>query len=182
MKRNLVYAILIVSVVGFLFFFAGSCSDNGSNGGSIYYIKFKADGVEKVFDLGLTDVEENAFGEVLGGSMTLLFGTPETFANLDAGNPNNFVGITLLGTEAGSYDDDTGLDSFNYTVEQAEYQPSSSELTITSFGAEGGDIVGTFSATVQWASGEPASDPEILITEGEFKVKRIPNDSYDPFG
>jgi hypothetical protein len=148
-----------------------------------HYIKFKANGVEKVFDLGLTEVEENAFGEVLGGA-TILFAAPETYANIDP-NPFNFIGIVLDGATPDTYTWDIGFLDMNYTVDQAEYSPvSGGSVTIIEFGDVGGDITGTFSATVQfsYSPNPPPLDSTIHIIDGEFKVKRIPDDSWDPFG
>ena len=177
MKKIFVYLFLLAAVIGFLFFFASSCPNDGPS----YYIKFKADGVEKVFDLGMTNYENNAFGMVWAvDNVTLLVATPETWANLTS-NADNFIGIVISGTAPGTYIYGDGLLDLNYTVDQAEYFPvSEGSVTITKFGAVGEEITGTFSATVEFNS-SPNPDPSdliILLTEGEFKVKRITDDAF----
>jgi hypothetical protein len=153
---------------------------------SPYYIKFKADGIEKMFELGLTEVEVHAFGEVIGG-MTLLLATPETYPNIGSeteNKPNNWIGIVIAGTDPGTYTWGIDFVDLNYTVELCEYFPQSEgTVTITSFGDVGEEITGTFSATVvfEYSPGDPPADLEILLTDGEFKVKRIPDDSWNPF-
>jgi hypothetical protein len=175
MKKIFVYSFLLAAVIGFLFFLASSCPNDEGD----YYIKFKADGVQKEFRLGLTDYESNALGMVSPiDSSIILFATPETWTNLTS-NPANFVGIIIFGTAPGTY---TIADlDINYTVEQAEYFPvTEASVTITNIGAVGEEITGTFSATVEYNppdGGVPPSDLEIIITDGEFKVKRISDDA-----
>jgi hypothetical protein len=92
----------------------------------------------------------------------LIFATPETFANLVSETdtkPNNWIGIVVSGTVPRAYTQEELM--MTYSVERAEYgNDESAMLTLTCLGDE--EITGTFSS-------------------GEFKVKRIPDESWNPF-
>ena len=197
MRKTYVYASLLVAVVGFLFFFAGSCTK--SDGLPPYYIKFNFDGNEVVFDLGMTGIEggKDPFASVTGYVddifFTLFFATPLT---TDVpGIPDTYIKITIDGVG----DPRTISYPFTYTKSpvgtislEIEYQDiisgysynlDSGSLTVTSFGEVGEAISGTFSATLfkLIPSVAKAPAPTIEVTDGEFKVKRVVDGYSSPF-
>jgi hypothetical protein len=194
MRKTCVYASLLVAVVGFLFFFAGSCTT--SDGLPPYYIKFNFDGNEVVFDLGMTGIENDPFASVTEGDgySTLFFATPLT---TDVpGIPDNYILIRIYDGEDPSLITYPRTYAYLPSIDDSleiEYRDSGSgyyytldsgSLTVTSFGEVGEAISGTFSATLSYPliqQGVKVAAPTIQITEGEFKVKRV-DDGYSlPF-
>ena len=127
-----------------------------------YYIKFKLDGEPKCFDKGLTDIESNAFANKYLENNTNFFATSDEYANSD--DWTNCIEIFLEGVLEGEYSD-AGI---FYKDEETWDDISTNSLTITKYEDVGGVIEGTFSGT---GGGK-------VITEGVFKVKRIPNDTF----
>jgi len=193
MRKTYVYASLLVAVVGFLFFFAGSCTK--SNGLPPYYIKFTIDGNEVVFDLGMTGIESDPFASVteVDGFNTMFFATPLT---TDVpGLPDNYILIRIYDVENPSqivYPRTytyipIGGDPLYIEYEDSgsgySYNLDSGSLTVTSFGEVGEAISGTFSATLfkLIPSVAKAPAPTIEVTDGEFKVKRVVDGYSSPF-
>ena len=134
-----------------------------------YYIKFKVDGVQKNYDKGLTDVEEKPFGIHWIENSTEIWANPNVVSNGDQIEQLLF-GTSLIdvGTETEDY-------MFEYVTETGDiYRATSRTVTITTYESVGGVIEGTFSATVENIF--PPGDLK-EITEGEFRVKRIANDT-----
>lgn len=143
-----------------------------------YYITFKAGGVDKNFDKGLTNFESEPFGHPITGDpdYTSVHATPDV-ATGDF-YPDNFIVITFYGTATGSY---TGLvEADMYYLESGKAWIAANDIivNVTRYDAdEGGIIEGTFSTTLT----ETTPDGIILeITNGEFKVKRVAKDLYVP--
>ena len=196
MRKTFVYASLLVAVVGFLFFFAGSCTK--SDGLPPYYIKFNLDGNEVVFDLGMNGIEKDPFASVsnnVGGGTftTLFFATPETIDF--PGIPGNYILIQIYGGDPSqipyplTYTFPSGENVslkivYQYEAFGFQYSLESGSLTVTSFGEVGEAISGTFSASLFYytinSQGVKIAALTTQVTEGEFKVKRAPNDTY-PF-
>jgi hypothetical protein len=187
MRKTYVYASLLVAVVGFLFFFAGSCST--SDGLPPYYIKFNFDGNEVVFDLGMTGIENVPFASVTdmgdGIFYTLFFATP--LSTDVPGIPETYIKILIQGGDPSqiiyprTYTYPPGADDsleIEYQDEASgySYNLDSGSLTVTSFGEVGEAITGTFSAALSYMfipQGVKAAAPTVQVTEGEFKVKRV---------
>jgi hypothetical protein len=130
-----------------------------------YYIMFKLDGVSKVFDKGFTDVESNAFANIVGVDETWFYATSDEIGEGDTWT--NLMQIYLYGISEGVYSD---LDStIYYRDETTWHTTSTSTFTITKYEDVGGVIEGTFSGTVDG----------MVITEGVLKVKIIPDNTYD---
>ena len=130
-----------------------------------YYIKFKVDGEQKNYDKGLTDVEEKPFGIQWTESGSEIWANPNVVSN---GNQIEWLIILTdlldVGTES------TGGNVEYVTEAGATYRATSYTATITTYESVGGVIVGTFSAEVENIA--PPDDTK-SITEGEFRVKRI---------
>jgi len=196
MRKTYVYVSLLVAVVGFLFFFAGSCTT--SDGLPPYYIKFNFDGNEVVFDLGMTGIEggKDPFASVteVDGFNTMFFATPLT---TDVpGLPDNYILIRIYDGEDPSQivyprtytyipiDGDSLYIEYEDSGSGYSYNLESGSLTVTSFGVVGEAITGTFSATLSYIlipQGVKVTAPTIQITEGEFKVKRVDDGYSSPF-
>ena len=155
--------VCIVSLA--ILFFNGCPNTNSGTTTDSYYIKFKLDGVQMNFDKGLTDVEENPFGIQWTDDSTEIWANPNVVSN---GHQTEYIYILtpLLdsGTESNTF-------SVEYKTEAGDtYRSTSYTVTITTYESEEGVIEGTFSATVE--SVVPNGPPK-EITEGEFRVKRI---------
>jgi hypothetical protein len=180
MKKCTIYASLLVIVAGFFAFYAGSCST-----GSDYYIRFKANGEEVEFGLGLTDYESNAFANAYGDPVhsTLFIATPETAESSSL--PATYIYLHINGVETDTYT--FGDDASLYYVDSSTgYYVLSGSINVTRYGAVGETIEGTFEAILAESMPEGmnarAAAPDITITDGEFKVKRIADNTYVPIG
>ena len=195
MRKTYVYASLLVAVVGFLFFFAGSCTK--SDGLPPYYIKFNFDGNEVVFDLGMNGIEKDPFASVTdvgidGIFITLFFATPLTTdvpgipdtyikITIDGGDPSQIIyPITYTKSPVGTISLEI---EYQDIISGYSYNLDSGSLTVTSFGEVGEAISGTFSATLfkLIPSVAKAPAPTIEVTDGEFKVKRVVDGYSSPF-
>ena len=165
MKRFLliISALCVASLSIFLFTGCPTATTEG------YYIKFKLDGVDKNFDKGLTDIEVKPFGVLKEGSTTEIFANPNEVTSVEIIEHLYFyTSLTDVGTESVEvivvYETETSV----------VYSSSSTPATVTfsTYESEGGVIEGTFSATVNNVT---YGDKE--ITEGEFRVKRLDNDT-----
>lgn len=165
MKRS-VYIITAICVFSLSFFlFTGCPSDVESL--PAYYIMFKLDGESKIFDKGFTDVKKNAFANKYGVAETDFFATSDELIN--SGVWTNYLEIFLNGISEGTYSN-VGI-YYKELEEDPWYEALDGSLTITKYEEVGGVIEGTFSATV-------TNIDTKNITEGKFKVKRIPNDTW----
>jgi hypothetical protein len=173
MKRIGAIALGITVIILPLFLLGGSCNGGGM---PAYFLSFTLDDQEYVYDKGLTDVDANAFGHV-DGSSTFLYGAPET--GLDTGNlPDTFILTRFPGTSTGTweYEGDSIL-SFTYMRDGEYYYPDlagETSVTITTYGAVGETIEGTFTAYVK---DDTTGTVFLELTDGVIKVKRLEDDS-----
>jgi len=135
-----------------------------------YYIKFKLDGVDKNFDKGYTNYESNPFGNERGPA-TILFATPDD--ETGAEEPDNYIRIYFYGLDTDTYP--ATLTDANLTL-RIDGGPTASTwsdatLQVRRYGAVGGTIEGIFSGGL---------DDGPIITEGEFRVLRAPDNTYPP--
>ena len=134
-----------------------------------YYIIFKADGELKTYSKGFTDFNGDACGNYVSSETTQIVALPVASALVDGPLDEYFL-IIFPGQE--SYDSvyfQYGDGSGDVYITPG---PEISSVTITKYEDEGGVIEGTFSGMV-------TLDTDIDITEGKFKVKRVPDDSFD---
>jgi hypothetical protein len=125
---------------------------------------FKFDGESKIFDKGFTDVEKNAFANKVGVGETDFFATSDELVNVDVWT--NCIEIFLMGISEGTYSN--VYIGYHELEEDPWYVTVDGSLTITKYEEVGGVIEGTFSGTFDGKE----------ITDGKFKVKRIPNDTW----
>jgi predicted small secreted protein len=171
MKR-FILIIAVVCIASLSIFFLTGCPTATTTGTTTttYYIKFKLDGVDKNFDKGYTNYESNPFGNENGSSATALIATPD----VETGDlqPNTFILIYFDGVDTDTYPVtlpngdlllslrlDGGTVVWNENI----------TLQVTTYGAVGGTIEGTFSGLL---------DDGSTITEGEFRVVRAPDDTF----
>jgi len=166
--------ILIITVVCIaslsIFIFTGCPTATTTN--DTYYINFKLDGEQKNYDKGLTDIEEKPFGVQQSLYSTDIFANPNV---VSSGNETEFLcfntGLYNVGTESGEV-------MIYYVKETEIYVSNSHTVTFSTYESEGGVIVGTFSAIVE---NSIDSEDTKSITDGEFRVKRLDNDTaWDP--
>jgi len=163
MKRFLLI-ITVVCIASLSIFLFTGCPTATTD---TYYIKFKLDGVDKNFDKGLTDVEEKPFGVQNGFSNT------DIFANPNVVSMGNEIECLYFNTGLHDVGTETNEVALSYVTEAGVlYESTAHTVTITTYESGGGVIEGTFSATVHNAI---SGDKE--ITEGEFRVKRIADDT-----
>jgi hypothetical protein len=168
MKRfGLVSAIVILLV---LFGFFISCDNEGGLSG--YYIYAELDGTPYEWRLGLTNIEDDAFGWVQTGTIdtTVLFATP----NVETGGtePDNYVWIEFQGTTTGTYSM-SDMGESGYRINGVDWPFSDIALVVTTFDDIGGVIAGTFSGTIE----SIADSSTLTIENGQFNVIRAPDDS-----
>ena len=181
MKPLRIIGVAVLLSMSSLFFFSASCeSDPG------YYISFKADGMTFTFNQGLTDITSEAFGNIVfSDTAIILFATPEQ-NKTSASAPNTYIIIQLFATGIGTYPPSgenfiplAALLTVFYIKDGVSYSsnsfPGEVSLTIDTLEDVDGVIEGTFYAHV----GDGILD--IQITEGRFRVKRVPNESFTGF-
>ena len=121
--------------------------------------------MEKNYGKGLSDFDGDACGNYYDG-LTQMVASPEA-SSLASGPPDEFFLIVF--PEQVSFDDAF----FAYADGVGgDYEAYENDVTITSYGDEGGVIEGTFSGTVD----------SMAVTDGEFRVKRVDDDSFDLYG
>lgn len=134
-----------------------------------YYIKFKLDGVDKNFDKGYTNYESNPFGNERGPA-TILFATPDD--ETGAEEPNNYIRIYFYGLDTDTYPATLPDVLLTLRIGGGDSAIDTDDtLQVTRYGAVGGTIEGTFSGSLSNDS---------IITEGEFRVLRVPDNTYPP--
>jgi hypothetical protein len=195
MKNVLI--ICIAAVVFFVpaFVLASSCGSEGDDGfeGEGYFIKFKEGEQEYNLTYGFSDVESGEpFAIVIpGGSAAVLImvfaSSVESDSTVVREELDDVIDVTArLYPHTGEFEDDydaatNSVNSFCeldiYISENSNeylYGSTSGTVTITSFGAEGEAVEGTFSITFEGGM-EPAAlgDPTLDVT-GEFRLKHLP--------
>ena len=168
LKTVVMFMAIIVSP---LILFGGSCESK-----SPYYIQFTLDGEEYVFEQGLTDVDDNAFGHIF-------FSTTWIYAALEKGQdtsslPQDYIIIRCGSTTTGTYP--WGIDSllfFRYDRNGEVFFPDmggTTTATIDKYGEVGDTIEGTFTA---YLADQDTGTTILQLTNGTFKVKRLEDDS-----
>ena len=169
MKRLWIVSAIIFPLI--LFGFFTSCDNAGGLSG--YYIYAELDGTAYEWRLGLTDIEDDAFGSMGPGTtdVTGLFATPDVATGDD--EPNNFVLLIFEGIAAGTYT--TFETSGYYFIDGKVWMFSDITIVVTTYESVGGVIVGTFSGTV---SDEQTNT--MTVKNGQFNVIHAPDDSFNP--
>jgi hypothetical protein len=166
MKKLGLISVIVIPLILFGFFL--SC-DNTS-GLSGYYIYAEIDGTAYEWKLGLTIIEDDAFGTVDTGDpvTTILLATP----NVETGDtePDNYVWIAFEGTITGTYTI-SDMSGSGYEINDVSWTFSDITLVVTTFEGVGGVITGTFSGTVE------NNGSTMNVENGQFNVVRAPNDS-----
>ena len=149
----------ITAAAGLAFLSAG-CGDDGG-GGSTESVSFTVDGTAKTYST-------NAAGGIIGGSVTAIAAEASTGPSL--------IGLIVDGTTAGTYTVAADTLMVLYTNDAGTDFAAlfgvvgSGEVTITSFGAVGGRIEGTFFAVV-----DDGASATLDIISGTFDVVREPD-------
>lgn len=130
-------------------------------------------------NLGWTEMD----GFNCGGGQTAAFPQFRLWARLSPYTPGVFEGVY------GGPGPSIGGVSISLTITEGgieyQYGATSSTLTITTFGDVGGDVVGTFDATLESTDpapslGSPSFGSSLTATIGEFRVLRGADDLYTP--
>ena len=150
-----------------------ACKPAGEDGGAEYYISFLFDGERVEFTQGLLEFENVPFAMYATSGGTFIAALPQG-VSLEGGEPETYAGIELMGPLlAGTYDVFLEEAGFMYSFAEAIWYAESGSVTVTVAGGVGAAVEGTFSGTV--SDGE--SDHS--VTDGTFRVKRIPDDSFE---
>ena len=163
------FPLLLAAVI---FSYGGSCES--PNGYIIYQISADLNGIPNVWKLGISDIEPKAFGQLYNtGSFTGIefFATTETVSKVSL-LPENYVWIDIATTKTAPtrY---TIAEAYGWIRKDGTYWAFTSiTLEITSFGPVGSAIQGTFLGTVTDGS------TTITVTNGQFDLVRIPNNSW----
>lgn len=168
MKRFGLISAIVIPLVLFGFFI--SCDNAGGLSG--YYIYAVIDGTAYEWRLGLTNIEDDAFGTVNSGEITILFASPDV--ETGESEPANYVFLWPEGTTTGTYSISDMFEAM-YQIDGVEWYFTDITLVITTFEDVGGVIAGTFSGTV-----EDEGLNTMTVENGQFNVIRIPDDSFGP--
>lgn len=164
MKKHLLWAAAAALLV-----LLASCGPADS--GDPYGCTFTLDGQQYVFDKGFTAYSVTPFA-----SVSTLDGGTSMVATPNAKYPpdSSYLMLALDGSSSGTYNDaNAGADLL---VEGSWYGLISNfTVTITEFGAIGGDIRGTFSGLFEEDGGT-----DIFLVDGQFLFLRIADDAFDP--
>ena len=134
-----------------------------------YYIKFKLDGVDENFDKGFTNYESRPFGNEGSGSYTAITATPDDETGETV--PDSYIWIDFDGVDTDTYPITFPNEALTINLRIGGVTAYSSNVTlqVTVYGAVGETIEGTFSGLL---------DDGSIITEGEFKVVRVPDNTF----
>ena len=168
MKRLGLISVIVIPLILFGFFM--SC-DN-ADGLTGYYIYALLDDTVYEWRLGLTNIEDDAFGslDIATTDRTALFATPD----VETGDTesNNHVWIEFEGTTTGTYSI-SDMDGSAYTINGVGWIFTDITLVVTTFEDVGGVITGTFSGIV--ANGITNT---MTVENGKFNVIRLPDDPF----
>ena len=166
MKRLGFISAIVIPLILFGFFM--SCDNAGGLSG--YYIYAELDGTPYEWKLGLTNIEDNAFGVVdtTLPATTLLFATPD----VETGDtePNNYVWLEFEDTTTGTYSI-SDMWSAHYHMAGIDWDFTDIALEFTTYEGVGGVITGTFSGTIA------DNGSTITVDNGQFNVIRVTDDS-----
>lgn len=169
----IVFCVVVVATFGILV----SCSSEGA----AYYVRFSADGQSYEFTKGYTDIGNgDAVALISGDTYLLITGTTDNISSDDIGNPEvevqNAVWVVLIGTTAGTYDEEGGIETAYIAINGVTYVPLALSITVSVINEIGSTIEGTFTATLTPEGGGDA----VVIADGEFKLYRAADDSILP--
>ena len=172
MKKYCYISFILIPLI-VIALFTGCPSKNG--GEESYYIKATLDGTVHEWVYGRTDIEPAAFGtfhssETIGTEML----AQPTETSSEEPQPDNFVHFYVLSplTSPASYT----ISDFKYKyywLNGADWEFTSLVFEITKYGSVGGTIEGTFSGTIDEYLGSGTK----AVTDGQFIVKRIADDT-----
>jgi len=168
MKRLILIVIVTFITLLFSSLFIGCTASHPTSTLPPYYVAFTIDGERYVWEFGLTNIERNTFGSKLienGGYTHFIVLPIETEWS---GVLQNFISISIEGITEGTYP----IYHIVYTVNGTHYFLVNGSITITNYEDEGGVIEGTFSVEVS------DNGTNIEIKNGEFKVKRVSDNTY----
>jgi len=168
--------VLPLIIFASLFIIGGSCTDTSPQDDFVLTI----DGEPITFDKGITDSDDEPFAvqnTVLG--VTYIYASPES-ASDTLNLPDNYILIHVLTTDTGSWQlAAVVILAVMYYEDGVQYiaitPGDTTTVTITKYGDVGDTIEGTFSSKVR------DNGNTIEITDGQFKVKRLPDDSVTFF-
>ena len=165
MKRLWLISVIVIPLILFGFFLG---CDN-AEGLSGYYIYAELDGTAYEWKLGLTDIEDDAFGSRnTEDNMTEIFATPEVLTSEEL--PSNYVIIDLIATTTGTYSI-SDVSIVVYRINDIRWIFTDITLVVTAYEDVGGVIKGTFSGTVQ----EDGSSNTMAVENGQLNVIRVPD-------
>jgi hypothetical protein len=171
MKYSRFSIIPLLTAFYLIFFIGASCTDTAVQED----IGFMVDGQTVVFNKGLTASDDKPFAvyETDGGS-TYIYAGMESVS--DTSNlPDDYLMIRIFANETGSWQVQAAFMTVWYYrdgVRYWSYQTGNVSVTITQYGEVGEDVEGSFHATVSDGDGT-----SFEITDGYFKVTRLPDDS-----
>jgi len=165
MKRLRIIYVLVISLM--LFGFSISCDNGGS-----YYINALLDDTAYEWKLGFTVLAGDAFGFVRTGSpdTTTLIATPDVETGVS--QPENYVEIRFEGNTIGTYATSDIIIAL-YHINGVDWLFTDITVVVTTFEDVGGVITGTFSGTID----EEETTNTMTVTDGQFRVIRVPDDS-----
>ena len=153
------FLIVMISVTA-LFLISCDDTDSGDEG---YYVSLKQDGVYAKLTAGDTDHPDEAYGCVSATSIAIIGDNSQ--------DDDQWIDIDVTGTTTGTYTKAAGTTFFSYgDLNGKEYQTSTATVEVTTVEELGGVIEGTFEGTLTGM----ASPGTAIITEGKFRVLRIP--------
>ena len=159
-----------------LFIIGGSCTDTSPQND----VTFTIDGQPVTFNKGITVSDDESFAvqDTVQGA-TYIYASSESAS--DTSNlPDNYILIRVLATGTGSWQllvlATLAVMYYEDGVQYIAITPGdTTTITITKYGDVGDTIEGTFSSKVR------DNGNTIEITDGQFKVKRLPDDSVTFF-
>jgi hypothetical protein len=179
MKLMRIIAVSMLVGLSSLLFIGASCES-----GPEYYITFKADGQELTFEQGLSDIESAAFGSIDNdpGEALFLIATPDP-GEIYTSEPDTYILFRIYATSPGTYISGAGfqplatLVTLIYRKNGVFYRSTSTNgevtVTVSKIGEVEDVIEGNFHAIVGNLDAE-----DIQITDGEFRVKRVADESF----
>ena len=182
-----VFALIVLFVPATIF--ASSCDSEGEG----FFIKFTLEEQEYILTFGFTDVGTGdpyvvLFPGVTNGDLISIFGsTVESDSSVVREDLDNVIDVRgrLYPHTQGVYEDD--YDAAGNTINSYGelgihisensvvylYSSTSGIITITSFGAEGEAVEGTFDITFEGGIAPASIGDSPLAVTGEFRLKRV---------
>jgi hypothetical protein len=163
---------------------AASC-DSGEAG---YFVAFTFEGTAYRVSLGFSDVDEGeAFATVDTSETpgTIIMGTDGIFATDVSGPPMDsvYAVLVVVGTSAGTYEYSSKNASALVGINGGTYMADSGTIVVTSFGAVGEAVEGTFNMDLAayTIEGDDYQTLAGMPITGSFRVKRVADNTSLPF-